>query len=108
MKTLSSKSSVTESPHPERLRNAEIVSSNLDEAQTRKKEFRDLCFERDEHRCVLTGVTSITKWEDAGQPEDVEHGYLEAAHIVPFSYASWRGAPVRMLLCKQLIYTNLR
>lgn len=33
-------------------------------------------------------------WDKLGSPSDVSFDDLEAAHIIPFAYASWNDRPV--------------
>lgn len=72
----------------------EAVAATLDQPSEREKEFRDKCMERDGYRCVVTGHLDTGTWVRRGRPEDVYFAPVEAAHIIPFSYASWRNFAV--------------
>ncbi|KAK2806769.1 hypothetical protein FQN50_005631 [Emmonsiellopsis sp. PD_5] len=89
MKARSRPPTVTPSPLLKREQNVEAVAATLDTPQTRQRSFRDKCFERDRYRCVVTGNTDTSHWNELGRPNDMRHGQLEAAHIIPFAYASW-------------------
>ncbi|EER42430.1 conserved hypothetical protein [Histoplasma capsulatum H143] len=89
MKALSTGASVAESPIIKRQRNADLVAANLPEPQSRTDEFRDICLRRDGSRCVVTQRMDINLWKNINRPSEVDHGDVEAAHIIPFAYASW-------------------
>ncbi|OJJ47740.1 hypothetical protein ASPZODRAFT_63861 [Penicilliopsis zonata CBS 506.65] len=89
MKARSKQGSITASPHPKRQNNVDIAAITLDEPQTCLDAFRDQCLKRDSHRCVVTGEMENDRWYKEGASDDVHHGFLEAAHIIPFAYASW-------------------
>jgi hypothetical protein len=89
VKARSKQPSITDSPHPKRQENVDIVATTLDKPETRNLSFRDMCLRRDSHRCVVTGHIDTTYWEKLGCPEEVDYWPLEAAHIIPFAYASW-------------------
>ncbi|KAE8408287.1 hypothetical protein BDV37DRAFT_192651 [Aspergillus pseudonomiae] len=89
MKARSKQPSVTESPHPRRQANVEVVAATLDQPEIRDPTFRDLCLRRDSNCCVVTGHMDTDYWETIGCPDDINFGPTEGAHIIPFSYASW-------------------
>ncbi|KAL4783343.1 hypothetical protein BJX76DRAFT_348655 [Aspergillus varians] len=94
MKARSTKNSVTPSPHSWRRSNAEVVAAALMEPQSRGDKFREDCLRRDGDRCVISKSMSSDAWTKLGRPSDVRSTYLEAAHIIPFSYASWDNSSV--------------
>ena len=61
----------------------------IEEPQVRDSDFRKGCLERDRDRCVVTKAISFDKAEETGSAEDVLQGDLEAAHIIPWSFASY-------------------
>ncbi|KAL2825450.1 hypothetical protein BDW59DRAFT_161677 [Aspergillus cavernicola] len=85
----STNNSITPSPHSHRRSNSEIVASTLTEAQSRDDRFRQNCLRRDGDRCVISKSMSVDAWTELGRPADVRSTFVEAAHIIPFSYASW-------------------
>lgn len=95
MKALSTGASVTESPIIKRQKIADLVAANLPEPQSRTDEFRDICFRRDGSRCVVTQRMDLNLWKSINRPSDINHGDVEAAHIIPFAYASWHDISVR-------------
>lgn len=94
MKALSRKPSVTSPPHPKRQENAETVAGNLDEPEMRDPSFRDRCLRRDSYRCVITGDMDTGHWKSLGRPKDTDNAEVQAAHIIPFAYASWNKSSV--------------
>lgn len=100
MKTASKNTSVTESPHPKRQQNAELVAGTLDESQSRKKEFRTKILKRDSFRCVLTDTMDEGHWASIGSPYEIDAYKIEAAHIIPFAYGNWKSPSVRIPLRK--------
>ncbi|EAW11918.1 uncharacterized protein ACLA_006760 [Aspergillus clavatus NRRL 1] len=89
MKVRSRQSSITSSPPTKSQHPVEVVASTLDQSNTRDHNFRDMCPRRDDYRCILTGDIDTDHWETLGSPEGVWHMDVQAAHIIPFSYASW-------------------
>jgi hypothetical protein len=90
VKARSKQPSVTDSPYPKRQENVDIVATTLDKPQTRNSSFRDMCLKRDSYCCVVTGHMDTDYWDKTlGNPEGVEFARIEAAHIIPFAYASW-------------------
>lgn len=94
MKARSQKPSVTSSPHPKRQENAETVAASLDEPQSRDSSFRAKCLRRDSYHCVITGSMDTVYWKEIGRPKDTRIAPLEAAHIIPFAYGSWKKSSV--------------
>lgn len=90
VKTVTAKTSVIESPVDKRQTNAELVATTLSDPQSRTSQFRELCIRRDDYRCVITKQMDFVHWEKLNEPADIMAGDLEAAHIIPFSLASWR------------------
>ncbi|CDM29134.1 hypothetical protein DTO012A7_1029 [Penicillium roqueforti] len=78
-----------DSPHQKRRENAQAVYEVIEEPQVRDSDFRKGCLERDRDRCVVTKAISFDKAEETGSAEDVLQGDLEAAHIIPWSFASY-------------------
>ncbi|OJD13515.1 hypothetical protein AJ78_06041 [Emergomyces pasteurianus Ep9510] len=93
MKTTSRKTSVSSSPHEKRMNNAEVIAASLSVSQSRDPKFRETCLQRDNYKCVVTKEMDIDYWEEIGCPSDVLFGDVEAAHIIPFAYASWNDRP---------------
>ncbi|EAW21326.1 uncharacterized protein NFIA_064900 [Aspergillus fischeri NRRL 181] len=89
MKARSQRPSVTDSPHGKRQEQVEAVASKLDQPSIRTEDFRELCLKRDGYRCVVTGQMELKHWIKSKRPADIPKGHVEAAHIIPFSYASW-------------------
>lgn len=96
VKARSRTASVTESPHPKRRNNAEIVAATLDKPESRNLGFREMCLRRDNFHCVISGNMDSGHWEKIGSPEDTRIAPVEAAHIIPFAYASWDKSSVNM------------
>lgn len=94
VKTTSAGTSVAESPVEKRKTNAELVDATLSKPQPRVPSFRETCLRRDSYQCVVTKQMDCDHWENLGKPPDVKYGDLEAAHIIPFAYASWHDSPV--------------
>ncbi|EPS28858.1 hypothetical protein PDE_03804 [Penicillium oxalicum 114-2] len=91
MKAHSRTSSVTESPCLKRLRQVEIVASCLDEPQPRDHQFKDLCLQRDNYRCIATGQMDTGHWDKTGRPDGVLHAPTNGAHESRKNAASaWR------------------
>jgi hypothetical protein len=68
----------------------DIVAATLFQPQTRNSKFRDMCLRRDSYRCVVTSQMDTDYWEKTlGCPEEIGFAPVEAAHIIPFAYASW-------------------
>ncbi|OJD13864.1 hypothetical protein AJ78_05735, partial [Emergomyces pasteurianus Ep9510] len=89
MKTTSGKTSVYSSPHEKRKENAELLAAFLPVSHHRDSKFRMACPQRDDYRCVVTKCMDRDHWKKVGRPLNVKYGDLEAAHIIPFTYASW-------------------
>ncbi|KAK2788760.1 hypothetical protein FQN52_006516 [Onygenales sp. PD_12] len=107
MKARSRPPSITPSPLPKREENVEAVAATLETPETRKRAFRDSCFKRDKYRCVITGGTDTSHWKELGRPDDMAHGQLEAAHIIPFAYGSWdksSDAPEHIVRAWEVLY----
>ena len=85
---------MTESPCLKRLRQVEIVASCLDEPQPRDHQFKDLCLQRDNYRCIATGQMDTGHWDKTGRPDGVLHAPTNGAHVIPLSYASWDNSTV--------------
>ncbi|KAJ9195968.1 hypothetical protein DTO164E3_6506 [Paecilomyces variotii] len=85
--------SASRTPIEKREENVEIVASTLGNPQQREEQFRKDLLRRDNHRCVITQDLHWEKWEEIGAPEDLDCDYIEAAHIIPFSLASWKAEP---------------
>ncbi|RAK99966.1 HNH endonuclease signature motif containing protein [Aspergillus ibericus CBS 121593] len=94
MKETCRQASVFASPHSKREANVDLVASTIAEPQYRSTTFRDTLLKRDDYRCVVSGHVDPDYYEQMGLPEDVLNSDLEGAHIIPFSYASWRGEGV--------------
>lgn len=90
--------SASRTPIEKREENVEIVASTLGNPQQREEQFRKDLLRRDNHRCVITQDLHWEKWEEIGAPEDLDCDYIEAAHIIPFSLASWKAEPVSIVL----------
>jgi hypothetical protein len=68
----------------------DIVAATLFQPQTRDSKFRAMCLRRDSYRCVVTSQMDTDYWEKTlGCPEEINFAPVEAAHIIPFAYASW-------------------
>lgn len=65
------------------------MASKLDQPSIRTEDFRELCLKRDGYRCVVTGQMEVKHWIKCKRPADIPKGHVEAAHIIPISYASW-------------------
>jgi hypothetical protein len=61
-------------------------------SEVRDSEFRRDLLRRDGYRCCVTRWLEQKKWLDNGMPANELHDFLEAAHIIPFSFASWAGS----------------
>ena len=94
MKARSKLPSVTDSPHPNRQNNVEVIAGILDLPNTRDQDFHTLCLRRDSYKCVVTGEMDNKYWVSLGRPEDIDSAPTVGAHIIPFSYASWERLPV--------------
>jgi hypothetical protein len=53
---------------------------------------------RDGYRCCAIRWLDQKKWVDKGRPANEGHAHLEAAHIIPFSFATWAGSQVYGML----------
>lgn len=53
-------------------------------------DFHNSCLERDTHHCVVTRFMEYYYWHAKGEPEDEYFDDLEAVHIIPSAYESWR------------------
>lgn len=82
------------SPHSKRQEQVDTVASQLGSPSTRSSVFRDTMLRRHDHRCAITQALEIARWEELGEPENDTKGPLEAAHIIPFSFASYRDEDV--------------
>ncbi|KAE8156608.1 hypothetical protein BDV40DRAFT_293396 [Aspergillus tamarii] len=92
MKARSKLPSVTDSPHPNRQNNVEVIAGILDLPNTRDQDFHTLCLRRDSYKCVVTGEMDTKYWESLGSPEGTNFAPTEGAHIIPFAYASWENS----------------
>lgn len=72
----------------------EVIASTLGNPQQQEEQFCEDLLRRDNYRCVITQDLHWQKWEEIGAPEDLDCDYIEAAHIIPFSLASWKAEPV--------------
>lgn len=90
VKARSRQSSSANSPYPEGQDNVDI----LDKPESRDRSFRGMCLQRDSHRSVLTGHMDPKHWKKLGSPEGIYVWPLDAAHIIPFAYASWEKSSV--------------
>ncbi|OJJ82478.1 uncharacterized protein ASPGLDRAFT_93062, partial [Aspergillus glaucus CBS 516.65] len=52
--------------------------------------FYNSCLKRDTHHCVVTRFMEYYYWHAKGEPEDEYFDDLEAVHIIPSAYESWR------------------
>jgi hypothetical protein len=66
-------------------------------SEVRDSEFRQALLRRDGYRCCITRWLEQKKWLDNGMPANELHAFLEAAHIIPFSFAAWAGSQVCFL-----------
>lgn len=89
--------SAARTPIERREESIEVVDSSLDGPQKRQDQFWEDILRRDNYRCVITKALDWQKWEEMGEPDDLESDYIEAAHIIPFSLASWKAVPVSMV-----------
>lgn len=48
--------------------------------------FRDTCFQRDNHKCPVTGAIDIDQWARLGYPKGLIRSRVEAAYIIPLTY----------------------
>ncbi|KAJ9246556.1 hypothetical protein DTO207G8_8827 [Paecilomyces variotii] len=71
----------------------EVIASTLGNPQQQEEQFCEDLLRRDNYRCVITQDLHWQKWEEIGAPEDLDCDYIEAAHIIPFSLASWKAEP---------------
>ncbi|KAJ5470528.1 hypothetical protein N7530_007885, partial [Penicillium desertorum] len=85
MKSRSKAPSVVQSPHAKRQEQVNIVASTLDQPERRDPSFAAQLQRRENCRCVIT--------ERQGEPGNLFHDPTEGAHIIPFAFASWKGAP---------------
>ena len=99
MKARSKLPSVTDSPHPNRQNNVEVIAGILDLPNTRDQDFHTLCLRRDSYKCVVTGEMDTKYWESLGSPEGTNFAPTEGAHIIPFAYASWENSTVKHSQC---------
>ncbi|KAI9369107.1 hypothetical protein BJX61DRAFT_549831 [Aspergillus egyptiacus] len=63
--------------------------AKLTKSQVRGQQFVDGCFNRDNHKCVISRFLDEEEWEKQGEPIDILYGQLEAAHIIPFSFGKF-------------------
>ncbi|KAJ5995667.1 hypothetical protein N7481_002644 [Penicillium waksmanii] len=83
---------ITESHNERSMHNVNSISSQLDEPGRRQINFRNGLLNRDHHRCVVTGDMDVMERERRGDPPEIElFGKVEGAHIIPFSYGTWKG-----------------
>ncbi|PWY81703.1 hypothetical protein BO94DRAFT_536927 [Aspergillus sclerotioniger CBS 115572] len=106
MKAASRQPSVDPSPVPKRQQNAELVASTIDKLQTRIASFPENVFKRDDYRCVVSGDVDSKYHQQMGLPEDVRDIKLNGAHIIPFSYGSWKekGVPENVASIWEMLY----
>ncbi|OJJ43555.1 hypothetical protein ASPZODRAFT_28222 [Penicilliopsis zonata CBS 506.65] len=95
--------SVTPSPRIGLEDSIENLGGMVEEPMTRKQqELRDRCLPRDGNRCVVSGVFD---WNNRDIPDGKPLGFLEAAHIVPFSLATFRDHVERDYIVS--VWTNM-
>lgn len=106
VKANSARPSVTSSRHPKRQAQVDLVASQLGAPTARSPAFRDICLIRDDYRCAITRDLDVERWEDLGRPQNDRKANLEAAHIIPFSFASYKDedvclvpAHIMMIVC---------
>ncbi|KAK2799705.1 hypothetical protein FQN50_008405 [Emmonsiellopsis sp. PD_5] len=90
MKSASRGPSVVSSPHSKRKEAVESVAQNLPSPLVRERRFREDCLRRDNYHCVVSKVMDLGHWEEIGSPQEQRRAAVEAAHIIPFSYANFR------------------
>ncbi|CAG8265346.1 unnamed protein product [Penicillium nalgiovense] len=71
------------------------VASTLTELQGHLKVFSQPLLRRDNHCCVVTSIMNYQYAEEAGLSYDIPAAPTEGAHIIPYSYASWKTPTVR-------------
>ncbi|OJD15397.1 hypothetical protein AJ78_04329 [Emergomyces pasteurianus Ep9510] len=89
----SRQTSVSSSPHEKGRNNAEFMTGSLSISQSRDSKFRQTFLQRDNYKCVVTRWMDTKHWTKLGRPSNVPFRDLEAAHIIPLSYASWNNRP---------------
>ncbi|KAK2809803.1 hypothetical protein FQN50_003443 [Emmonsiellopsis sp. PD_5] len=95
MKATSGRSCVAESSSEERRENDESLAAALPYLESRDPSFYKTCLRREGDCCIITKHMDTERWVDAGEPDDVAHADLSAAHIIPFTYGSWADVPSR-------------
>ncbi len=93
MKAKSRTPSVEPSPRPGWEASIESVASEISPSQRQQTWLRKACLERDQNRCVVSGRYDVEQWMKLpeGDPvrESEKKSRTQAAHIVPFSCASF-------------------
>lgn len=72
--------------------------AKLTKPQVRGQQFVDGCFNRDNHKCIISRFLDEEQWEKQGEPVEVLYGQLEAAHIIPFNIGKFDKSRVLFLL----------
>ncbi|KAJ5595296.1 uncharacterized protein N7459_001504 [Penicillium hispanicum] len=65
-------------------------------AEGRLQLFKETCFSRDNHRCVVSLAIDEALWVDQGSCPHVDHARLEATHIIPYGYGTFASAADRL------------
>jgi hypothetical protein len=94
VKAITTTSSITSSPFPQRRNNSEVVAGIIDQPQTREAGFQEACFKRDAYKCVITGHMDTDYFMEMNQPAGILYGPCVGAHIIPFAYVSWKASSV--------------
>lgn len=97
---------MTSSPHPKRQEQVDLVASHLDSPSTRSAVFRDTMLRRHDHRCTVTQALDVPRWKQLGRPENEIKAKLEAAHIIPFSFASYKDKDVCFVPVSMMMILN--
>lgn len=94
VKASAPKSSILLSPVHRRQHQAEKVAEHLPYPEKRRKETRDIALKRDDRRCAVSRRMLKDDWTKAGMPVGEAGTFLEVAHIIPFSYGSYKDEEV--------------
>lgn len=95
MKARPAQSVVTPSPHTQRNAQDEAVAGYTDRSQSQTLDFRSGCLRRDSYRYIITDVVDFEHWDENEGPYSAKVANAEVAHIIIFSFGSWKSITVR-------------
>lgn len=70
----------------------EVLPASISESENLSRH----CRLQDGHRCVIDASLANNIWDERGRPVGEDHADLVVAHIIPYAYANYKDAAVRV------------